>query len=788
MGSRSSRPTASTHAMATKRSKSTAHTRTMAATKRSKSTANTHAVAATKNSRSSAKINTTERAITNTPTEAIMGSTSTATTSTNATKRLPTSDTPTKATEESISTAKHNEYDDGIAFRFKLPDGLGLHAVDITDGVPKLRFVPMPKVSALTEEDVAVCVRLSQEKSRPEFFYTDFLVPNHPFHGRKYKDYRPGYLRGTSVGELLAEADWLMKCLSNGVQSNETKTKFWSWREKSQLNGLATYEEFPITLQFPTGTTLMLYSSMCERGSVIMTCKSVEVEKSENEMIFGNPKMAINSSFSPAYSKYITEIFDSVAYYDAPLFLKVKELIKLILAMEWLHAKKFKFSQKWLNEYFNPSRLCLCPQQSVAVKWPKEVVQFLLKKSLDAEINSFMSMQDKILLHISTKDSSNTVLLNQPTLEDQIVNETYVKLKTVHTIHYNDDEEEEEEEEEEESEKEKEEVTEEKLEKEEEKEVKAKKREKKDKVVTVRSTVTYSFDDFDELYKEMDPNTPIRLTNGKPVVPGVKSWSELFHETVPMPYKCCLLPSGKVHQSVHGGVTTANIPVLQYVNTTQSEAVSGAYNSLAASQNLSEVQVGASASQEQIVYKNYEPPPAAVAQPSRDVHSKIPLCKNMNESVYGYEDGISGTLSQADGKPFAQQTSIRFACSQEISQEGQCPVRLHMHGHTPLPSLNTEQQNSLAQDVRHLQEMEQSNQLQHQVQGHVAAVTKPPTDIHASQAPPVVAEEQNSLAQDVHHLHNMEQSTQLQHQVQDHVAAVAKPPKGIHTSIEVAAQ
>ena len=779
MGSRSSRPTASTRAMATKRSKSTANT------------------AATKNSRSIANKHTTERAIANTPTEAIKGYTSTANTPTNTTKRLPTTNTPTKATEESISTAKHNEYDDGIAFRFKLPDGLGLHAVDMIDGVPKLRFVPMPNVSALTEEDVAVCVRLSQENSRPEFFYTSIL-PNHPFRGRKFKQYVPGYLRGTSVGELLAEADWLMKCLSAGVQSNKTKTEFWSWTEKSQLNGLATHEEFPITLQFPSGATLMVYSTEEVSSSIIMTCKSVEVEESENEMIFGNPKMAIISSSRPAYSKYITEIFDSVAYYDAPLFLKVKELIKLILAMEWLNRKKVKFSQKWLNEHFNPSHLCLCPRQSVAVKMPKEVVQFLLKQSLD-EMNSFMSMQDKMLLHIS---SSNKVVLNQPTLEDQIVTETNLKVKTVQTIHsYDDDEEEEkggeekgeeeegekeggeeegedeEEEEEEKGEKKEEEVTEEKLEKE-EKMVEKKKREKEN-VVTIRSTVTFSFDDFDELYKEMDPNTPIGLTNGKPIVPGVESWSELFHETVPTPYKS-FLASGRVHQSVHGGVTTANIPV----QSTKSGMVTGTYNPSAVSQNLSEVRVSASASQEQIVYKNYEPPPAAVPQPSRDVHCKTLLHKNKHESVFGYEDGASSTLSQADGKPFAQQTSIRFSCSQEISQEGQCQtVRLHTHGHYTLPPLKAEEQNSLAQDVRNLQEMEQSNQLQHQVRDHVAAVTKPPTDIHASQPPPVVAEEQNSLAQDVRNLQEMEQSTQLQHQVQDHVAA-----KGIHTSIEVAAQ
>ena len=150
----------------------------------------------------------------------------------------------------------------------------------------------------------------------------------------------------------------------------------------------------------------------------------------------------------------------------------------------------------------------------------------------------------------------------------------------------------------------------------EEEKVEMKKREKKDKEVTVHFTI--SFDDFDELYKEMDPNTPIGLRNGKPIVPGVKSWSELFHETVPMPYKCFLLPSGEVDQSVHGGVTTANIPV-QHVNTSKSIRVTGTSNPLAASQNLSEVQVGASASKEQIVYKNYKPPPA-------QSHNPVAMC------------------------------------------------------------------------------------------------------------------------------------------------------------------
>ena len=89
----------------------------------------------------------------------------------------------------------------------------------------------------------------------------------------------PKWLRGTSMGDTLSEADWCMKSLQVGVQSNKEKTKFWSRQKKSNLDGLAT------TLDFPKDKP---------PGSVFMSCESARVEKDENEITFPEePKMRI---------------------------------------------------------------------------------------------------------------------------------------------------------------------------------------------------------------------------------------------------------------------------------------------------------------------------------------------------------------------------------------------------------------------------------------------------------------------------------------------------------------
>jgi len=235
---------------------------------------------------------------------------------------------------ESLTISKE---EDGFAFHFKLPaEGLALRSVAVVNGVPEIRFDASLKVPTITEEDVATAFRLASEGVRPEFFY--IIIPFwHPFFGRQFKQYLPAWLRGTSVGEVLSEADWTMKCLHIGARSNEDKSKFWAWEKTSQLEGLATRLDFP---------------DDNPPGSIKMSCESAKVQKDENEMVFPEePIIRIVDDSNSLYSKYITEMLPSIAYDDEPLFLRMQELIKLILAAEWFTEKGVKVSKRWMMEH-----------------------------------------------------------------------------------------------------------------------------------------------------------------------------------------------------------------------------------------------------------------------------------------------------------------------------------------------------------------------------------------------------------------------------------------------------
>ena len=231
---------------------------------------------------------------------------------------------------------------DGFEFRFEPSvQSHALRSVALVDGVPELRFDPSPNVPMLTEEDVAIACRLASEGKRPEFFYIPIL-PSHPFFGRQYEQYRPPWLKDTSIGKTLSEADWSMKCLNIGARSDETKLSFKAWQSTSKLEGLAT------TLDFPRDKS---------SGSIIMSCESAKVEKNENELVFlGEPKLQIRNETSPSYSRYITRVLPNIAYHDEPLFLKVQEICKLVLAAEWLKEKGVKISRNWVKEHTTKPR------------------------------------------------------------------------------------------------------------------------------------------------------------------------------------------------------------------------------------------------------------------------------------------------------------------------------------------------------------------------------------------------------------------------------------------------
>ena len=226
-----------------------------------------------------------------------------------------------------------------MVFHFVLPDGLALRSARIVDGVPELCFEASPKVPTLQEEDVATAFRLASENKRPEFFYLSF-PPTHPLHqSRWFMLYSPKWLRWTKIGRLLADTDWNMKCLHVGARTNEDKTVFKSWPASSNLNGLATRLDFP-----EDGV-----------GSIKMHCDFARVQKNENEIFFPEePKMKIVDMNSSSYSKYITKILPSVAYHDEPKFLKMQELIKLVLVAEWLYKEKgVEVNHEWMMVHTN---------------------------------------------------------------------------------------------------------------------------------------------------------------------------------------------------------------------------------------------------------------------------------------------------------------------------------------------------------------------------------------------------------------------------------------------------
>ena len=540
-----------------------------------------------------------------------------------------------------------DHYEDGVAFRFKFPDdGLALHAVDLIDGVPKLRFIASPKVPAICEEDVALCVRLSQEGRRPQFAYLRFPF-NHPFYGRHYKWYQPTYLRGTSVGELLAEADWLMKCLNVGVRSDASKTRFWSWNRTSQLEGLATKSDF-----FEDQLV----------GSVFMSCKSVEVQKGNKEMIFGDPKMRINATNNSTYSKYITENFDSVAYHDAPLFLKMKELIKLILAIEWLKEEGVTFSRQWVMEHANKSQKSpLHVTEANSTKMSEEVVQNLPLVQL-----ARVGMKE---IAVAPNSAPFSVQITE-----KKISEVSLQLKIVART--------------------------------------------TDQERQVENTMTLlASNDYDMLCKGIDPNWPVGFDadTGERIIPGVESWSELFSETVPYPCTWKFTPDGEEGPPVTGGVTTREIPV-QVVPTpvpaaskakaparvpvmeTTKPAVKREIPDPMDCQDHEEIAISAStARQQKKVKRSAMPQPGIVKRPPSDVGVKTvesdenrSLCRNGIGTKYGYTDRASCSKSSGDGRPMEQQRSVRMRCTHEVKVDGQDIYTTDSFGEILLPPMQVE--------------------------------------------------------------------------------------------------
>ncbi|KAL5515629.1 hypothetical protein EMCRGX_G000824 [Ephydatia muelleri] len=226
-------------------------------------------------------------------------------------------------------------YDDGFTFPIGRPSGgRTLRSVAIVHGVPEIRFDQCDHTPSLTEDEVAAVCRLVSEGKRPQF--TFIAIPlGHPFFGRQYKHYDPPWLNGTALGELLFEVDWKMKCLNIGLQTDQAKSVFFSREKFSKTKGLATYLDF---------------DSLGTHGSIFLSSEDVPVELYDDELVFNaDPKLSINAGFSPNYSKYISRVLPQIAKYDEPLFTKLQEVLKMLLAAEWLRDKGIEMSEKWMQ-------------------------------------------------------------------------------------------------------------------------------------------------------------------------------------------------------------------------------------------------------------------------------------------------------------------------------------------------------------------------------------------------------------------------------------------------------
>ena len=530
------------------------------------------------------------------------------------------------------TTAYSSEYEDGFAFQFEIPkEDLSLQAVCIEDDAPVLLFEVAKKVPTISESDVATCIRLSLDYKRPEFFYTSFL-PDHPLAGagRHYKYYKPEYLRRTSIGETLANLDWHMKCLNIGVRGDKERGIFRSWAATSNLEGLASREFFP--------------QDSTEPSSVFMTCKEVCTYNDESQLVFvKDPKIAIDQQHNPGYSNYVTQNFDSIAYYDEPLFFKMKEIIKLTLAAEWLRDKRVQFSKKWLEEHASNLQDTPKPLQVELSEEQIAVITKELQQGAEEALRNPALMQPSLSLSKFKDRFSVTQSITQVKngCIEANVEKTFADpyLETTTELYV---------------------------------------------PVVQKLRIRASICDLDFVYEGMDPNMPVILDTetGELVKPDVKSWSELYCETEPFPCKWLQDPndSNLRTPALTGGVSTSSIPVRNV-----SAPVS------VPSKNTVRVKATKERKKQRVRSRDIPPQPVVNA-PSNDARvSRIESQQNAvarggAQEMCGHEDLASCYGVSSDGNTIVKQPSLHR--SDEIVQligGKEVGPPLHRSMHLPLP-------------------------------------------------------------------------------------------------------
>lgn len=327
-------------------------------------------------------------------------------------------------------------------------------------------------------EDFAVALRLAIENTRPKFEFIP-IQRGHPFEGRHYNRYSPSWLKQTAWGDVMFEADVDMKRLSHCMRREGD----------SYLSSESIYPRLKGPEKFPCN-----YSGS---SPIYLTCKSVKVCTRRRSCFFmGEPDMQITLDRSPDYSNYMSSLYPVFAREDAPSFLRVQELPKLICAAEWLLDQGIEIDEEWIKEKTQPLAASNCGD----VVAPKQ--EFNAQEINVTELNQAISQQ--ISDESVTIEVSNTMISTDRLSFDTV--ETHRDPSSGEVTHHE------------------------------------------------RSHNRMSSNDYNWLYEGLPVNTPIGGT-----VPAESTWADLHHATIPPLWSMTYDEEGqKVHDMSWGGCSMAS--------------------------------------------------------------------------------------------------------------------------------------------------------------------------------------------------------------------------------------
>eukprot|EP00118_Oscarella_pearsei_P004750 m.20749 g.20749 ORF g.20749 m.20749 type:complete len:603 (+) comp28075_c0_seq2:217-2025(+) len=255
-----------------------------------------------------------------------------------------------KPSRRPFFSAKRYKFDEdfkGLPERGKRLAGVTIEKID-GEKRPKLRFedARLETMESPKMEEFAAAVRLVYlDQARPEFCFRMISNLFHPFAGRHYCHYSPEWMRGTSLGKLMIEADIWMKLLAHNTKPSE-EGGFIPWNKNTTMwGGLKS----PLDME-----------SEMPAGSIFLVCKKVSITSNDDHLRFPLlPEMAIQDDTSSQRSEYFASIYDDIVFDGAPILERIREVPKMIMVAEWLRNMGVEVDEQWLFDSTQPDDSCI---------------------------------------------------------------------------------------------------------------------------------------------------------------------------------------------------------------------------------------------------------------------------------------------------------------------------------------------------------------------------------------------------------------------------------------------